>query len=294
VNPALATVTDPHGCAAGAGESRLEPGTLLGGRYLVQRRLGAGGMGEVYAAHDRLLGDPVAVKLLRVELAGKANAQARFAEEIRLARRITHRNVCRVHDVGIDGTRVYYTMELCAGETLRARLDGAGPMTAETVAPIVRQLLDGIAAAHATAIVHADLKPSNVLLEPDGRVVVTDFGLALPFCATPACACDMAHLIGTPAYMAPEQVTGSPVSEASDLFSFGVIGFELLTGALPWHGETELALAHARLSGPPPSPRTICAGIAPRWDEVIVACLAPDPRARPRSAAAVARMLGLA
>ena len=213
----------------------LAPGTILGGRYRIMRFVAAGGMGEVYEADDQLLGDPVAVKLLRTDLIRKPGAQARFADEIRLARRITHPNVCRVFDVGVDGERVFYTMELHSGLTLARHLAAAGKLSVNAVRPIVRQLLAGLAAAHDAEVVHADLKPSNVLLTcRDGsRVVITDFGLAAPLCTPLGCRCDMVHLVGTPAYMAPEQVLGDPLSEATDVFAVGVILYELLTGHLP-------------------------------------------------------------
>ena len=173
------TVTDHHSpgrCLVGP---PLGEGSLLGGRYRIRRFVAAGGMGEVYEADDQLLGDPIAVKLLRTDLIRKPGAQARFADEIRLARRITHPNVCRVFDVGTDGERVFYTMELHRCGTLA----DYGRVSIAEAKPLVRQLLAGIGAAHDAGVVHADLKPSNVLL-CKSRVVVTDFGLALPCCAT--------------------------------------------------------------------------------------------------------------
>ena len=289
------TVTDarlhsPGPCLVG---EPIAPGSTLAGRYRIKRFVAAGGMGEVYEADDQLLGDPVAIKLMRADLIRKPGAQARFADEIRLARRITHANVCRVFDVGTDGERVFYTMELHNGPTLKTHLAEHGQLSIGEIQPIVRQLLAGIAAAHAADVIHADLKPSNVLLGANGRVVVTDFGLALPCCATLGCTCEMPHLIGTPAYMAPEQVTGGTVLEGTDLFSFGVIVFELLTGDLPWHGANALELAHARLKGDPPSMRARRPEIDAAWDNVVRDCLQVDIAKRPKSAAAIATALGL-
>ncbi len=271
----------------------LTPGSLLGGRYRIMRFVAAGGMGEVYVADDQLLGDPVAVKLLRTDLIRKPGAQARFADEIRLARRVTHPNVCRVFDVGTDGERVFYTMEMHEGQTLKSHLCETGPLTIGQAQPILRQLLDGIAAAHAVDVVHADLKPSNVLVDPKGRVVITDFGLALPCCATLGCGCDMPHLVGTPAYMAPEQVTGGMVGDGTDLFAFGVIVYELLTGELPWTGANAFELAHARLTDATPSMRTLRPEIDATWDDVVRALMTVDQAVRPKSAAWVAKQLGL-
>jgi serine/threonine-protein kinase len=265
----------------------LAPGELLAGRYRVSRFIARGGIGEVYEAHDALLGEPIAVKLLRPELSRKPGAQERFAQEIRLARKITHPNVCRVFDVGVDGERVFFTMELHPGETLATRIREGAPLDLDAARPVVRQLLAGVGAAHAVDVVHTDLKPSNVLIA-GARVVVTDFGLAVPCCATLGCACAMPHLIGTPAYMAPEQVTGGALVDATDIFSVGVILYELLTGELPWNGANAHDMAHARLAGPTPVPK-----VESRWADVITACLAREAKERPRSAAEVARALGL-
>ena len=286
-----ATVSDVR--TAGTVPDPLAEGSQLGGRYLIVKFLAAGGMGEVYEARDQLLGEPVAIKLMRCELMGKPGAQERFADEIRLARKVTHINVCRVFDVGTDGERVFYTMELHGGETLAARLGRAGKLPLDEVRPIAAQLLSGIAAAHAADVIHADLKPSNVLLDHKGRVRVTDFGLAASLCATPGCECSQPHLIGTPAYMAPEQVEGRDLFEGTDLFSFGVILFELLTGKLPWCGASLLELARARLTGPTPSPRAIDPTIDPVWDAVVQRCLCRERDARWASAAEVARALAL-
>jgi serine/threonine-protein kinase len=272
----------------------LSAGATLGGRYAITRFIAAGGMGEVYEARDELLRDIVAVKLLRADLLRKPGAQERFADEIKLARKVTHTNVCRVFEVGLDGERVFYTMELHPGETLAARLRRDGAMPLDQVKPIARQVLAGIGAAHAADVVHADLKPSNVLLEPKGRVIVTDFGLALPCCATLACRCDMPHLVGTPAYMAPEQVTGGTLLDGTDLFAFGVILYEMITGELPWRGATAIELAEARLVGERPSARAMRPELDPIWDDVIRACLAQRREDRPKRAAEVARALGLA
>ncbi len=286
-----ATITDARLISPVEGESTdaaLGVGQLLAGRYRITGFVARGGMGEVYRAEDALLGERVAIKLLRPEVSRKPGAHERFAAEIRIARKITHPNVCRVFDVGIDGERVFFTMELFDGDTFATRLRAGGPLPVDEAAPLVRQLLAGVGAAHATDVVHTDLKPSNILIGAHQRVVVTDFGLAVPCCATIGCDCEMPHLIGTPAYMAPEQVTGGTLIEATDLFSIGVILFELLTGRLPWSGANPYDLAHARLTGPIPSP-----GVEPRWDEAIRACLDRDPGQRPRGVAALAGALGL-
>jgi serine/threonine-protein kinase len=282
---ALGTPPSPAGHGPGLAE-----GTMLAGRYRVERFIAAGGIGEVYRAHDALLGEPVAVKLLRPELVKKPGAQERFAEEIRLARKVTHPNVCRVFDVAFEGDHLFFTMELHPGDTLATAIRARAPFPVEEATPLVRQLLAGVAAAHAADVVHTDLKPSNVLLGKD-RVLVTDFGLARPCCSTLACHCAMPHLIGTPAYMAPEQVTGGTLLDGTDLYAIGVILFEMMTGALPWSGDTAHELANARLEGSAPRARSLRPDLDPRWDDAIAACLELDMAKRPKSVAALAAML---
>ena len=269
---------------------------MLAGRYRLVRYIAGGGMGEVYEADDVLLGERVALKLLRRDLARKPGGSERFADEIRMARRVTHPNVCRVFDVGLDGERVFFTMALHTGETLAELLRREGPLDEATARPIVRQLMTGIIAAHAAEVVHSDLKPSNVLLTgPAGdHVVITDFGLAVPCCTELGCTCPMVHLHGTPAYMAPEQIEGGMAMVATDIFSLGVVLFEMVTGALPFRGETPLAIARARLDSAAPPPRTLRRELDPRWDAAIEACLARDPRARPRTVGEIARALDIA
>jgi serine/threonine-protein kinase len=290
-----ATATDPRAVrAAFMLPKTIAEGSWLDGRYHIIRFLAAGGMGEVYEARDQLLEERVAIKLMHRDLVGKPGARERFADEIRLARRVTHYNVCRVFDVGSDGQRVFYTMELHAGDTLAARLDREGKLSLDQIRPIATQILAAVGAAHTADVIHADLKPSNVLLEPSGRVLVTDFGLAMSLCGTPGCECKQAHLLGTPAYMSPEQVEGGELFEGTDLFSVGVILFEMLTGEVPWCGANALELAAARLTGPVPSPRAIDPTIDPVWDAVVQRCLTRERGGRPASAAEVAQALGLA
>lgn len=299
---AIGTPRDPERPSGGPG---LVAGEMLAGRYRIERFIAAGGIGEVYQAHDALLGESVALKLLRPELARKPGAQQRFADEIRLARKVTHANVCRVLDTAFDADRFFFTMELHSGDTLATAIRSRAPFTVDAAKPLIRQLLAAVGAAHAVDVVHQDLKPSNVLLtgtpSPDGsgggkssdRVLLTDFGLAVPCCFTLGCDCAMPHLIGTPAYMAPEQVTGGMLLDCTDIYAIGVILFEMMTGTLPWAGATAHELAHARLAGPAPSARSRRPDLDPRWDEAIAACLALDMKARTRSVAQLATALGV-
>lgn len=291
-----ATITDVRASPPSmSGPARLAPKQFLAGRYRIRRFIAGGGMGEVYEAHDDVLGEAVALKVLRPELLEKPTAQARFVEEIRLARKITHPNVCRVFDVNIDGDQLFFTMELHEGSTLADWMRERGPADPSDLRPLLTQVIAGVAAAHDVGVIHADLKPSNLLLTgPDAdRVVVTDFGLAVPCCAELACSCDMPHLLGTPAYMTPEQVGRGTAQEQTDVYALGIMLFEMVTGRLPFHGATAHELAHARLVTDAPAPRTLRPDLDPRWDELIRACLARDPADRPADMRAVARALAL-
>jgi len=296
--PPGATVTDIHSVSPphDASGASLAVGDVLARRYRVIRYIAGGGMAEVYETEDTVLADRVAVKLLRPALLAKPDAHARFADEIRFARKVTHPNVCRVFDVGVDGDMVFFTMELHSGETLAGLLKREGALSVEQVAPLVRQILAGVGAAHEAGIVHSDLKPSNLLLtevDQQQRVLVTDFGLAVPCCAQLGCACAMPHLIGTPAYVSPEQVEGETALTRSDVFSLGVILYEMLTGQLPYSGSTSMEMARARLHGDPPSPRAVRPEVDGDWDAVVRRCLARDPGERPCDAAELGAALGL-
>ena len=274
-------------------------GPLLAGRFRVVRLLGEGAMGRVFEAVDTLVGDRLAVKRLRREWTSDPEAVERSRREILAARQIAHPNVCRVFDLVVEddgdgGRDVLLVMELVRGETLAARL-ARGPLSAAQALPIVRQLAAGLDAAHAAGVVHRDLKPANVLLEPgpDGeRVVLTDFGLARCLASTAATLTAAGDLVGSPAYLAPEQVRGEPPGPAADVFSLGVVLYELLTGTLPFDGETAVDAALARLHGPPPPPSHRAPGLDPRWDRAILDCLALDPERRFRDGAGLLAALG--
>lgn len=274
------------------GAASLPPApALLAGRYELRGLLGEGGMGAVYRAFDRELGETVALKMLRSE-AGCAQALVeRFREEVRLARRVTHPNVARMFDIGTDGDARFLTMELVEGEALGAILEREGPLPLARVVLIVGQACAGLAAAHEAGIVHLDLKPDNVLVREDGRVVVADFGIARALAAREATR----GFAGTPAYAAPEQVEGAPdVDARADVYALGVVIFECITGALPFEGRTSLEMALARLRVPPRDPRALAPDLPAAAAEVILRCMARDPAARFARVADVADALSSA
>jgi tRNA A-37 threonylcarbamoyl transferase component Bud32/tetratricopeptide (TPR) repeat protein len=269
-------------------------------RYQVVRFLGRGGMGEVYEVDDVLLHERVALKTIRSELATDRRAIERFRREIRLAHKVTHPNVCRVFDVVRHGTRAYLTMELLRGETLAEHIRKSGPLPWLEALPIARQLCAGLDAAHAAGVLHRDFKSHNVVLVPaDGgvRAVITDFGLARPTLAAESDTADAQRMtadggfIGTPAYVAPEQMLGREVGPAADIYALGVVLYEMLTGRLPFEGKTSFAAAVRRLSERPVAPREHVADLPRRCEAAILRCLATEPTARFARAGLVAAAL---
>ncbi len=266
------------------------PGTP---RYRLDRRIATGGMGEVWQATDAVLGREVAVKVLKREYADDATFRSRFETEARNAAALHHPNVASVFDFGErpaddgDGPpQPYLVMELVRGEPLSALLRGGEPMPAETAADLVGQAADGIAAAHALGIVHRDVKPANLLVTPDGTVKITDFGIARA--ADAVALTQTGQVIGTPQYLSPEQAEGKPATQASDIYSLGVVLYECLAGRRPFDADSSIAtaLAHVR-SEPPPLPDDVPAHLR----ETVAVALAKDPAARFTSAAAFATAL---
>jgi tetratricopeptide (TPR) repeat protein len=276
---------------------KLAAGMVLAKRYRLVRLLGRGGMGEVHEAEDLELHEHIALKTVANVAADDDAAIARLKREVQLARRVTHSNVCRVFDLGIHapegGPRiVFLTMELLRGESLAERIGRTGRIPPAEAAEVGAQLADALAAAHAVGVVHRDFKSGNVMLLDGVRAVITDFGLAraqqLPKSITTS---HQGMLIGTPAYMAPEQVEGGEATPASDIYSLGIVLYEMVTGERPFDADTPLATAIKRLTTPAPSPRTRVPGLDPLWERVIVRCLSRRPGGRFGSASQVAAIL---
>lgn len=264
---------------------------LVGGRYEILGMLGSGGMGTVYRARDRELDETVALKILKKELAASPGMLERFRREVKLARLVTHRNVARTFDIGEDGGDRFLTMELIDGEMLGALLARRGRVSLGETIVIARDVCAGLSAAHAAGVLHRDLKPENVIVARDGRAVITDFGIARAVVQGEVGRTG-GGIIGTPAYMAPEQVEGSSDLDArADLYALGVMLYELLTGAAPWPGDSAFAIAAARLLRPPPDPRKLVPELPEVAAELVMKLMARQRDDRFASADATAEAL---
>ena len=271
-------------------------GDVLGGRFRILRLIGAGGMGEVYEAADQELGVSVALKTIRYDRLGASeDTLERFRQEAKLARQVTHPNVCRIFDVGRDGDRLYLTMELIQGETLAGMMQREGRMPVDAALALARQMAAGLDALHAQGLVHRDFKPANVLITEsrgERRAVLTDFGLTrLQDETVTMLAPGVARLAGTPDYMAPEQLLGKALTPATDVYALGLVLYEMVTGARAYPGGGMLENAAQRLGQAPDPPSSHDPQLPRHWDKVILRCLERDPTARPASAGAVAAAL---
>jgi tetratricopeptide (TPR) repeat protein len=280
----------------------LTAGDAIAGRYEVIRLLGRGGMGEVYEVRDTMLNEAVALKTVRADLSADPDFLRRFQEEIQYSRKVTHPNVCRVFEVGVhkfaesDRSPLwFFTMQLLAGETLEQRIRRGGRLARNEAFPIVVQMAEGLQAAHDAGIIHRDFKSGNVILTKT-RAVVTDFGLAAlnehAAATTAARVTAEAKITGTVAYMSPEQMSGQPLTPASDVYSFGIVLFEMATGRLPFEDRHIIQSAMQRASGEIPSVRELAPDIDARWESAIRRCLEIEPARRFRSAADLARLFG--
>ncbi len=266
--------------------------TVLGGRYRLGPLLGAGGMAEVYDGRDERLDRPVAVKLLRPDLAAHAPLRLRFELEARAAARLTHPNVVAVYDAGEDQGHSYIVMERLRGESL-ADVIGRGPVDLAWLRRLGGEVLSALAAAHQAGIIHRDIKPANILLGPDGRGKVADFGIARVAEAQvetePAAALTGTGLVlGTPAYLAPERAMGEPATPQSDLYSVGVVLYEAVTGSKPYGGRTPVAIAAAAVSGAAENPLRLRPDADAQLVAVIAKAMAVDPAHRYATAAEMA------
>jgi hypothetical protein len=280
---------DPHGEAAGnalaaAGASvaasaaaPTAEGRLIAGRYRVERRLGGGGMAEVFLARDTTLGRLVAVKVLRECFADDQQFVARFHREARAAAALNHPNVVAIHDRGGSAGVSYIVMEYVPGETLKERIQRDGRLSPAAARDIECDLLAALQAAHDHGIVHRDVTAQNVLLAADGRVKVTDFGIA-HFGSSALTSTGV--VMGTSRYLSPEQARGEPTDKRSDVYSAGVVLFEMLTGRLPFEGDNDLAIALRHASEPAPAPSALAPDLPPALDAIVGCALRKDPGER--------------
>jgi len=263
----------------------LTPGTRLG-PYDILAPLGAGGMGEVYRARDTRLDREVAVKVLPAHLSKDPDARARFEREAKSVAALSHPNILAIHDFGLEGATAYAVTELLEGETLRERMGGA-PMPARKAIDAAQQIVQGLAAAHEKGVVHRDLKPENIWVTKDGRIKILDFGLAkvtsregadLTSAPTAQQATQPGTVMGTVGYMSPEQVRGRAVDSRTDIFSFGAILYEMISGTRPFRGETTADTMSAILKEDPPELTKTEKSIPPGLERISTTALRRAPR----------------
>ena len=279
--------TAPHlSTSSAVDEGRFLPGALIAGRYRIAGLLGRGGMGEVYRATDLTLGQAVALKFLPEAAARDERALARFCNEVRMARQVTHPNVCRVYDIGEIEGQHYISMEYVDGEDLSVLLRRIGRLPADKAVEMARQLCAGLAAAHDKGVLHRDLKPANVMIDGRGQVVIMDFGLA-------GLGEQLQQDVrsGTPAYMSPEQLAGTEVTAKSDIYGLGLVLYELFTGKRAFEAASMMELIEMQQRAEPASVTSLVKDLDPTVERAIQRCLDPDPRRRPASALAVAAAL---
>ncbi len=262
-------------------DTPIARGSLLANRYQVESVLGEGGMGLVYKAHDAVLDETVALKVLRPNFARTPEADRRFRSEIKLARKVSHRNVCRIHEYGEDGDLRYLSMEYIDGVNLKQAVRGKGGLPVEEAREITIQIAKGLRAIHDVGIIHRDLKSANLMRDARGVVRLMDFGIAKKWGEEVGEGMTgVGDIIGTPEYMSPEQARGQKLDFRSDIYALGVVMFELLTGEIPFRGETPLDTLLKHVQEPPPLEGRIAPSLVP----VLKRALAKDPRDRYASA----------
>jgi eukaryotic-like serine/threonine-protein kinase len=257
----------------------LRLGSVIAGRYEIQAQLGKGGMGVVYRAHDRLLDEQVAIKVLRPEVARDVEISRRFQSEIKLARRVSHKNVCRIHEYGEDQGLRYISMEYMQGVDLRQVIRDRGGLPTDEAFTAALQIADGLSAIHEVGVIHRDLKTPNIMRDTRGQIRLMDFGIAKEWGAA-ASATATGLVMGTPEYMSPEQARGEKIDFRSDIYALGIVIFELFTGRLPFRAETPLATILKHLQEPPPLDGPEGVRIPPPVREVLRKALAKHPDER--------------
>jgi serine/threonine protein kinase/Tfp pilus assembly protein PilF len=251
---------------------------LIAGRYRILSTLGKGGMGEVYKVHDNKLDEDMALKLLRPEIANDPDIIQRFRNELKLARKITHMSVCRVFDFHEEEGTPFITMEYVEGEDLKSQIKGKGKFGEEEAIGIAIQIAEGLAVAHDLGVIHRDLKPQNIMIEPDGRAKIMDFGIARSIMASGLT--QTGQMIGTPDYLSSEQAAGQPADHRADIYALGVILFEMTTGKLPFTGDTALSVITKHRETEAKNPREVNPAITQKLSRLILRCMEKDKELR--------------
>lgn len=263
---------------------------LLNNRYKLEQRLGAGGMAMVYRARDLTLERDVAIKLLRENYTTDPGFQENFRQEAKAAANLTHPNIVTVHDFGFDSGRFFIVMEYVPGTDLKTILQRRGRYTIHEAGNLIIQACAGVGYAHRAGLVHCDIKSQNLIITPDMRLKVTDFGIARALASiSPEEKTDVVW--GSPQYFSPEQASGKPPSPASDVYSLGVVFYEMLTGRLPFVAETAEELARMHREDPPPPPSRFHPGISPSLEHILLKILSKEPSIRYRTADQLGRVL---
>jgi len=270
---------------------RSSPATpLLNNRYQLLHTLGTGGMSVVYRAYDRMLERPVAIKILRQDFSDDESFRERFRQEARAAANLSHPNIVTVHDFGFDAGKLFIVMEYVPGTDLKTMLKQRGKFTVDEAINLICQACEGIGYAHRAGLVHCDVKPHNMLVTPDGRLKVTDFGIARALATIQPD--EQSEIVwGSPQYFAPEQASGQAPSPASDVYSLGVILYEMLAGQLPFNANNAEELARLHREAPVISPRRYNPQIPPNLEQIILKVLSKEPAQRYRSADQMGRVL---
>jgi len=279
-NWSAAVTFPPSDATAGSGE--LQPGSVLANRYEILAQLGIGGMGAVYKARDQEVDRFVAIKVIRADLAGNADILSRFKQELLLARKVTHKNVIRIFDLGSASGLRYITMEYIDGQDLRSYVKKKGRLQRQECIEIMQQVCLALEAAHNENVVHRDLKPQNIMIDKDGKVFVMDFGIARSVGAEGLTM--TGGYVGTPGYMSPEQVRGDEIDGRSDIFTIGIILYELLTDKMPFSAETVQRSLYKRTVERPSSATSVDPTVPKYLSEVVAKCLEIDPQTRYQTA----------
>lgn len=263
---------------------------ILNERYQLEERRGSGGMAMVYRARDLMLERTVAIKLLRADFSSDPDFRERFRQEAKAAANLSHPNIVTVHDFGLDEERLFIVMEYVPGTDLKSIIKKRGAIPADEAVELIVQACAGIGYAHRAGLVHCDVKPQNMLVTPDKRLKVVDFGIARALASiVPDEKTDVVW--GSPQYFSPEQATGMAPSPASDVYSLGVVMFEMLTGQQPFTADASEELARLHREVPPPSPRRLNASIPKELEQILLKVLSKEPSARYRTADQLGRVL---